>query len=176
MPSPTTITLSRWRMKLHFFLYRIQPVEDVLRGDGDVAFVLAGDAGGYGAQYGRDDRRLRRDTRQRRVGQERVSRTHRVDHLFGKTVNGEERPDVEAGPQIRDDASAPKLQNHRFTLGFFVKLERQGPHDGILIAQGKTRFPFVGRDEVEALKFENISPAAGDLAVRDFDRPLRQGR
>src|SRR5439155_17336684 len=43
---------------------------------------------------------------------------------------------------------------------------------GILIAQRKACFPLVWRQEIETLEFEDVAPAARDLAVRYLELTL----
>src|SRR5690349_3882652 len=91
-PSPTTITRIGHVPSLvaDFLLDRVDFLQYLLGGDGPIAVVLALHSRGDAAEDGSDDIALRRHHRERRVGEQRVTRADRIGHPVGETLDREE--------------------------------------------------------------------------------------
>src|SRR5581483_11414649 len=73
---------------------------------------------------------------------------------------------------IGDQTLFAKLEDKGFAARLLVQLECQRPYDRVLIAERKARFALVGRQQVKVGKIEDISPAACDLAIGNFERSI----
>src|SRR6267154_729126 len=160
-PSPTTITRIGEAPSpvADVLLDRVYLFHHLIRQDRPIAVVLALHAGSDAAEDRSDHLVLGRDHRKRRVREERVAGTDRIDHSAGEAFNGEKRPVVDRRVgTVGNDPTVAQLENQRLAARAPVELQRERPHDRILVPECKARFAFVWRDEIEVLEFEDIPP------------------
>src|SRR6266581_4771706 len=167
-PSPTTITRIGEAPSLvaDVLLDRVYLLHYLIRQDRPIAVVLALHAGSDAAEDRSDHLVLGRDHRKRRVREKRVAGTDCIDHSAGEAFNREKRPVVDRRiGAIGNDPAIAQLENQRFASRAPVQLERERPHDRILVPECEAGFALVRRDEIEILEFEDIPPSARHLAV-----------
>src|SRR5712692_3653978 len=167
-PSPTTITRIGEAPSLvaDVLLDRVYLFHYLVRQDRPITVVLAFHAGSDAAEDGSDHVVLGRHHRKRRVSEERVAGADRIDHSAGEALDGEEGSHVDRRiGTVGNDPTVAQLENQRLAARAFVELQRERPHDRILVPECEAGFAFVWRDEIEILEFEDIPPPARHLAV-----------
>src|SRR5258708_39486386 len=165
-PSPTTITRLGDAPSLvaDVLLDRVYLFHYLVRQDRPIAVVLALHAGSDAAEDGSDHVVLGRHHRKRRVSEERVAGTDRIDHSAGEAFNGEKRPVVDRRVgTVGNDPAIAQLENQRLAARALVELQRERPHDRILVPECEPGFALVRRDVMEILEVADLPPPAPHL-------------